>query len=111
MGGLLLMTVRLWVTGLPDFVWGFSSTVMYKNFDLNILLQGVYGNEILNLNRIKLEKGGSVENKLARLLTESWNGEGTSNTVQSINYGVGPCSSRIVEVRVLFPYKKYCFGI
>jgi TonB-linked SusC/RagA family outer membrane protein len=96
--------------GLPDFVWGFSSTVMYKNFDLNILLQGVYGNEILNLNRIKLEKGGSVENKLARLLTESWNGEGTSNTVQSIDYGVGPCSSRIVEDGSYFRIKNIVLG-
>ncbi len=36
---------------MPDFTYGFSGTFGYKNFDLVFAFQGVYGNEILNLNR------------------------------------------------------------
>lgn len=82
--------------GLPDFVFGLSNDLSYKNFDLNIMFQGSYGNDILNLNRIKLERAG-IENGLAKLLTESWQGEGSSNTIQKINKPVGPANSRFVE--------------
>ncbi len=33
---------------LPDFFYGVNSSLSYKNFDLNIILDGVYGNEIFN---------------------------------------------------------------
>ncbi|WP_153796581.1 SusC/RagA family TonB-linked outer membrane protein [Foetidibacter luteolus] len=29
----------------PDFIYGFTNTFVYKNFDLDVLLQGVQGNE------------------------------------------------------------------
>ncbi|MBE8714081.1 SusC/RagA family TonB-linked outer membrane protein [Sphingobacterium hungaricum] len=32
----------------PDFIGGFNNTFAYKGFDLSILLQGVFGNQILN---------------------------------------------------------------
>ncbi|WP_372772063.1 SusC/RagA family TonB-linked outer membrane protein [Mangrovibacterium sp.] len=82
--------------GIPDFVFGFSNDFSYNGFDLNIMFQGSYGNEIFNLNRIKLERA-SYENGLAILLTEAWTGEGTSNTIQKINKSVGPANSRFVE--------------
>jgi len=39
----------------PDYIFGFTNTFNYKGFDLNILLQGSVGNEILNINRQNLE--------------------------------------------------------
>lgn len=36
---------------MPDFTYGFGGTVNYKDFDLSFSLQGVYGNEILNLSK------------------------------------------------------------
>ncbi|WP_236973587.1 SusC/RagA family TonB-linked outer membrane protein [Membranihabitans maritimus] len=35
----------------PDFAWGLSNTVTFKNFDLNFLLQGMHGQDVLNLTR------------------------------------------------------------
>ena len=35
---------------LPDFYWGMTNTFSYKGFDLNVIIQGVQGNEILNLS-------------------------------------------------------------
>ncbi|WP_297814402.1 TonB-dependent receptor [Segetibacter sp.] len=34
---------------LPDFTFGFTNSVTYKNFDFTILIQGVQGVEVLNL--------------------------------------------------------------
>jgi TonB-linked SusC/RagA family outer membrane protein len=36
---------------MPDFTYGFNGTLSFKSLDLGVVLQGVYGNEILNLNR------------------------------------------------------------
>ncbi len=36
---------------MPDFTYGFGGEIAYKGIDFNIAFQGVYGNEILNLNR------------------------------------------------------------
>ncbi|MEJ7680057.1 MAG: hypothetical protein WKG06_19795 [Segetibacter sp.] len=32
----------------PDFFYGFGNTLTYKGVDLDVLLQGVYGNKIFN---------------------------------------------------------------
>jgi len=47
------------VTGnyLPDFTWGVTNRFSYKNFELSVLLQGVHGNEVLNLTRRHLGNG------------------------------------------------------
>ncbi|MFW6370710.1 MAG: SusC/RagA family TonB-linked outer membrane protein [Bacteroidota bacterium] len=36
---------------LPDIVYGINLSADYKNFDLSVFVQGVYGSEIMNLNR------------------------------------------------------------
>ncbi len=35
----------------PDFTYGLTNTFSYKNFDLNILIQGVQGNEVFFISR------------------------------------------------------------
>lgn len=39
----------------PDFTFGFTNTLSYKKWDLNIFFQGSYGNDIYNATRIDLE--------------------------------------------------------
>jgi hypothetical protein len=36
----------------PDFIYGFNSTMSYKNFELNLFMQGSYGNDIFNASAI-----------------------------------------------------------
>lgn len=44
----------------PDLTYGLTTNFFYKNFDLNIFLQGVYGNEIYNnVYRILMGKWGT----------------------------------------------------
>jgi TonB-linked SusC/RagA family outer membrane protein len=39
----------------PDFVYGLTNTLSWKNFDLNVFFQGSQGNDIYNATRIDLE--------------------------------------------------------
>ena len=39
---------------MPKFTFGWTNTFRYKNFDLNIFLNGSYGNKVLNYNAISL---------------------------------------------------------
>lgn len=59
----------------PDFYYGISLSSSYKNFDLGIELQGLYGNEILRTwNQNQFATFNFLTDRLGR-----WNGEGTSN--------------------------------
>ena len=35
--------------GTPDFVWGFNTSLIYKNWDVNLMLQGVQGAQMINV--------------------------------------------------------------
>ena len=59
----------------PDFTYGYSVNLQYKNFDLGIDFQGVYGNELFNTSFLSAYAQYNYHTKrLGR-----WNGEGTSN--------------------------------
>jgi TonB-linked SusC/RagA family outer membrane protein len=50
--------------GLPDFTYGLTNTFQYKNFDLNILVQGVEGVNIINGNYRQAITGNYNQNTL-----------------------------------------------
>lgn len=53
---------------MPDFTYGFNGTLAYKGLDFAVAFQGVYGNEILNLNRRYLDNmEGNVNGTVASL--------------------------------------------
>ena len=35
---------------LPKFTWSLDNTVRYKNFELNVYIQGVHGNDVFNVD-------------------------------------------------------------
>jgi TonB-linked SusC/RagA family outer membrane protein len=57
--------------GQPVFTGGFSNSVSYKNFYLNIQIQYSYGNKLYNANRVSLESGRDLHNATAAL-ANSW---------------------------------------
>jgi TonB-linked SusC/RagA family outer membrane protein len=71
------------ITGnyLPDFTYGFSTTLKYRGFDFSLALQGVYGNEIANINRRYLANMEGNANQLSvaldRWVSESQSGSGS----------------------------------
>jgi hypothetical protein len=67
----------------PKFTFGLSFTADYKGFDLSIVLQGVYGNEIANgfssMNTFTPNKTGDA--------LDRWHGPGTSDRIPRMTDG------------------------
>jgi TonB-linked outer membrane protein, SusC/RagA family len=53
---------------LPDFIWGMGNKFTYKNFDLNVLLQGSQGGKVFFLGRRHMDVGAAGSNQFARWL-------------------------------------------
>lgn len=53
---------------LPDFSFGIGNTFKYKNFDLNVQLSGVFGNELVNYQRRFIENPAGNTNLLSTAL-------------------------------------------
>ncbi|MFT5941785.1 MAG: TonB-linked SusC/RagA family outer membrane protein [Sediminicola sp.] len=71
------------VTGsyFPDFTWGITNRFSYKGLDFSFLIQGVEGNEVLNLTSRHLKNGEANFNSYAvfndRWISESEPGNGS----------------------------------
>ncbi|WP_080902618.1 TonB-dependent receptor [Parabacteroides sp. Marseille-P3160] len=60
----------------PDFTYGFTVNLGYKDFDLSVDMMGVQGNEIYRVwNTYDWSQFNYLEERMGR-----WNGEGTSTT-------------------------------
>lgn len=70
----------------PDFTYGFSGNVTYKNFSFSVDFQGVYGNEVYRDwgNGSTFAQFNYRTDRLNR-----WNGAGTSNWEPRLNDGSG----------------------
>jgi TonB-linked SusC/RagA family outer membrane protein len=67
----------------PDFTYGLSFDCAYKGFDFNLIIQGVYGNEILYGLR---NETSAISNYTADIL-DRWTGPGTSNEIPRVTTG------------------------
>ncbi len=67
---------------LPKITYGFNIGLDYKNFDLSIVLQGVSGNKIFNLNRA-MRTLYSDMNGDAKFVTGLWTGPNSTNAYPS----------------------------
>ena len=97
----------------PDFIFGIGNDFSYKNFDLSFMFQGTYGNDVYNLLKVTFSELPSNSNNTGNafaFVKDSWRGEGTSNTQQAFNKGVGPSSSRFVEDGSYIRLKNLTFG-
>jgi len=85
----------------PKFTFGFNSSLTVGRWSLYVMLQGQYGDNILNENQVQTVNGYSNTNKLAYVATESWNGQGTSNKLPAVNsvyrLGLGVVSDLIED--------------
>ncbi|MCL5246513.1 TonB-dependent receptor [Cellulophaga sp. 20_2_10] len=64
------------VTGsyFPDFTWGITNRFSYKGVDFTFLIQGVEGNEVLNLTSRHLKNGEANFNSYA-IFNDRWKSE------------------------------------
>lgn len=77
---------------LPDFYYGFSLNLSWKGFDLGATFQGVYGNEILNLERRYLLNITGSANNMREALQRFPYGELNRPNRKSTG-NVGSCTS------------------
>ncbi|PIQ20581.1 MAG: SusC/RagA family TonB-linked outer membrane protein, partial [Cytophagales bacterium CG18_big_fil_WC_8_21_14_2_50_42_9] len=59
----------------PDFIYGITNNLTYKNFGLNIFLQGSQGNDVFNATRIETEGMTDPKNQSAAVL-DRWRQSG-----------------------------------
>ena len=68
-------------SSIPSFTYGLNLNAGYKNFDLAIDFNGVYGNKIVNTKKLPtFAQFNYYQTTLGR-----WHGEGTSNTEPSLD--------------------------
>jgi TonB-dependent starch-binding outer membrane protein SusC len=81
----------------PDFILGITNTFAWKGFDLSVLFQGVFGNQILNANKQTLELFNGQQNASTAAL-DRWTPENPSSTIPRAKLDPAPVfSDRYVE--------------
>lgn len=81
----------------PDFIFGFSTDLKYKNFDLNAFFSGVQGNKVYNLIRYSFENPLGGRN-LYKGLVNRWSPTNPNNEYAvPLQGGRLPISDRFME--------------
>ena len=81
----------------PDFIFGFSTDLKYKNFDLNAFFSGVQGNKVYNLIRYTFENPLGGRN-LYKGLVNRWSPTNPNNEYAvPLQGGRLPISDRFLE--------------
>ena len=82
----------------PDFIYGITNRCQYKNFELSIFLQGVYGNEIYNsANRWLMDGFGWFDNQDVAMLNR-WRNPGDITDIPQVRFLQGSLgSSRFIS--------------
>jgi TonB-linked SusC/RagA family outer membrane protein len=79
----------------PDFIYGMTNTFSWKNFNLNIFIQGTYGNDIFNSSKVDTEGMYDLKNQSVHVL-DRWRTPGQITDVPKANFDLRP-SSYFVE--------------
>ena len=82
----------------PNYIFGITNSFSYKQFNFSFFFQGSIGNDIINLNRYKLDAlSGSTYNVSQEAYNGRWTGEGTSNYYPRAKSGGGYFSTRFSD--------------
>lgn len=69
----------------PDFTFGMTNTLSYKGFNLSVLIQGSYGNDIYNVSRMETEGMYDGKNQTTKVL-ERWRVPGQITNVPKAKF-------------------------
>lgn len=64
----------------PKFIYGFSSNIAYRHFDLSLAFQGSYGNHLYNALRLNLETPTQIYNA-SKALANRWTPSNTNTDI------------------------------
>lgn len=62
----------------PDFTFGLTNSFRYRAFDLNVFMQGSYGNDILNYTKVRFlyTRLAPADNRFSEVATGAWKNYG-----------------------------------
>jgi len=83
--------------GLPKAIFGLTNNFAYKNFDLSIFLQGVYGNDIFNTTFRQILGGDPGGGLLKEYYNNAWSPNNPSNRYVAMRQWTIPVSDYWVE--------------
>ncbi len=84
----------------PDFIGGFNNSFKFKGFDLSVLLQFSYGNDVMNANKIVFEGGSDFQYSTNAFTSynDRWSPDNTDTEIPVPGgHGFGFYSSRYIE--------------
>lgn len=88
-------------SALADFTLGINNNLSYKDFTLSFFIQGSFGNDMINLNRMFLEEMDGTHNVLAEAWENRWTPSNPSNEYPRVlanrTTDVGTISSKFIE--------------
>lgn len=87
----------------PDFTFGVSNTFYFKNFDLSVFIQGVYGNEIMNMNTFRLESIRGYTNQTTDVLNR-WTPQNKNTNIPRADRSrssAGQLAMRAISTRLI----------
>lgn len=67
----------------PDFIFGWNNDFIYKRFSLSVFVQGVVGNDIMNINRLFMASGRVENNAFREWYENRWSEENPHNDVRN----------------------------
>ena len=88
-------------TGVPKVNFGFTNNLTYKNFRLDVVVQGQAGGKLVNVQKVDLLNPITQGNVLNQVITDTWSPENPSGTIPARSfYGNthgGFVNSRFIE--------------
>jgi len=81
----------------PKFTYGFNSSVSYKQFALNVFVNGVYGNQIANGNLLKIENTSLGTNITKSAYYDAWSTTNPGGAKPRLLYVNKDFTDRIIE--------------
>lgn len=96
----------------PDFSYGLSNSFTLKNFDFSFLIEGTYGNEMLNATRIELEGMSDPKNQSIAVLNR-WRQPGDITNIPRADFASTSnslISTRFIEDASYLRFKAVTLG-
>jgi TonB-dependent starch-binding outer membrane protein SusC len=81
----------------PKFNAGWLNTLSYGRFRVTSMLDGVYGNKILNLNNVRLDQGSPGTNIIANRFLDAWSPDNPNAEFPRVNFTPGTIGSDITS--------------
>ncbi|WP_318310154.1 TonB-dependent receptor [Flagellimonas crocea] len=70
-------------SALPDYTFGWNNTFRYGNLDLNVFVQGVQGNDIYNLGRVRSDRTSGDADATGVAILDRWTPQNEDTNVPS----------------------------